>query len=134
MILNRSNANRWSKTISIEVKTCNGYVLITAKDHVSIDDIVALFKTLRQNIFKGKRLKLLIDDRDETFDASFSIARKLANLFTENSDILESRVAVVVTTTLSYGIGRMVASILAAYNFELNIYKDFEVAESWLIK
>lgn len=110
-----------------------GMVTVTARGPVSQADDLGCFRALLADRDFTPGLKLLLDYRERESVASTDEARELVDEMGRlGKQFGDSRFALVVSSDLAYGMGRMVSSLAERSFPPVAVFRDLEAARSWL--
>ena len=75
----------------------------------------------------------LIDDRNSTYSGSAPDTQDAARILGQIQTLQRRRIAVVVSTDLNFGLGRMVQGYAVDVRLGFQVFRDIETAREWLL-
>jgi hypothetical protein len=89
------------------------------------------------DIFKDKRFtpgaNFLVDVRQTARSRTTEEAFEFVDLIKSRCEFKGSKIAIVSSRLVSYGLARMISVYLEDFNISLDVFKNLEDAEKWLV-
>jgi hypothetical protein len=118
--------------MAAEYKFEDGYIRITLSGSSSSDDIESQAAEIARDPASRPNLNLLLDHRSSTVVAGSDDIRERVEYLASIREHLGPRVAVLVSTTVHYGLARMANLLGDSRKLNIEVFKDEREAIDWL--
>ncbi|MHC5039226.1 MAG: hypothetical protein ACYTHM_18110 [Planctomycetota bacterium] len=116
-----------------EIDEAGGFVRIVGEGRVQVEDVIADVMKFVSAYRDRKYTRFLIDTTASICDACFDDTIKFSEFVERNPGLLESwRWAVVAPSDVNYGICRMLQTMTADLEFEIEVFREMGPAVRWL--
>ena len=118
--------------MAVEYQIENGYLRVVLVGSFDSADLKAMAESIRQDPAFKADLNLLVDNRPSTMVAGPDDVRERVEYLATVREYLGPRVAVLVDTTVHYGLARMANLLGDSRQLNIEVFTDEDEAIGWL--
>lgn len=116
----------------IEIRKQTALVSLICSGRVGNADLVTALRDVAASPDFGPRTPVFIDDSAATYRPEMAEIRETGQVMRELRELHGHRIGVLVTSPVSYGLGRMVEAFTDFVDVEIRTFRDREELMAWL--